>query len=121
MRPLWFPRNVLSEDMPFDHEVPEIEHLGFDKRKPSVFKIEWLCKAMVELGSKTYLRYPAAADREEHENLAQRTLLDEALEHEDHEFDDVFDLHDPDEEIVKPPPLPRVPQPLHSSRRTWLC
>ena len=71
---------------------------------------------MVALCSKTYLRYSAAADRKECKNLAQRTLLDEALEREDHEFDDVFDLHHPDEEIVEPPPLPQVPEPLNGHK-----
>ena len=67
---------------------------------------------MVALCSKTYLGYSLAAKREERENLAQQTRLNEALECEDHDFDDVFDLHDPDnEEIVEPPPLPLVPQP----------
>ena len=65
----------------------------------------------------TYLGYSAVAtDCKECKNLAQRTLLEEALEREDHEVDDVFYLHDPDEEIVEPPPLPQVPVPLHGHK-----
>ena len=73
---------------------------------------------MVALCSKTYLGYSLAAEREERENLATQTRLNEALEHEDHEGDDVFHLHNPDndEEIVEPPPLPLVPQPLEAHK-----
>ena len=78
--------------------------------------MEWSGEAMVAFCSKTYLGYSAAADREECENLVQRTLLDEALECEDREFNDVYDLHDPDEEIVKLPLLPRVPEPLNGHK-----
>ena len=117
LRPSWFPRNVLPEDIPFDPEVHGIEHPGFNKRKPGLFKIDWSGEEMVGLCSKTYLRYSAAADQEEErENLAKRTLLEEEFEREDREFNDVFDLHDPDEEIVEPPPLPRVPEPLNGHK-----
>ena len=69
---------------------------------------------MVALCLKTYLGYLLAGKRE---NLPQQTRLNEALECENHEFDDVFDLHDPDDdEIIEPPTLPLVPQPLEAQK-----
>ena len=70
VRPSWFPQNVSPEHIPFEPEVHWIEHPGFHKRKPGLFKIEWSGEAMVALCSKTYLGYSAAADREECETLA---------------------------------------------------
>ena len=69
----WFPRKVAPEDVPFDPKVHGIEHPGFDKRRPGLFKIEWTVDAMVALCSKTYLGYSLAAEREERKNLAQQT------------------------------------------------
>ena len=100
-----------------------LSQLGEDAYVVEKFKsticldLPWTGDAMVVLCSKTYLGYSLAAEREERENLAQETRLNEALDSEDHEFDDVFDLHDPDEEeIVEPPPLPLVPQPREAHK-----